>query len=75
VTKHRLTYLAICAWLAAIVTRFPVLIMTAVAVNTKVLKTWNLVGNVCGAVTFLGIGYFYNHGVPWSIIYYLFTGT
>ena len=57
--QRRLTYLAIFAWLAAIVTRFPVLIMNAVDVNTKVLKTWILVGNVCGAVTFLAIGYFY----------------
>jgi len=59
VTKRRLTYLAIFAWLAAIVTTFPVLIMNAVAVNIKVLKTWILVGNVCGAVTFLAIVYFY----------------
>jgi len=59
VTKRRLTYLAIFAWLAAIVTTFPVLIMDTVGVNTKVLKTWILVGNVCGAVTFLAIVYFY----------------
>ena len=59
VTKRRLTYSAIFAWLAAIVTTFPVLIMKTVGVNTKLLKTWSLVGNVCGAVTFLAIVCFY----------------
>ena len=59
VTKRRLTYLAIFAWLAAIVTTFPVLIMDTAGVEIKVLKTWILVGNVCGAVTFLAIVYFY----------------
>jgi len=59
VTKCRLTYLAIFAWLAAIVTTFPVLIVKTMGVNTKLLKTCILVGNVCGAVTFLAIVYFY----------------
>ena len=59
VTKSRLRNLAILAWLAAIVITFPVLIMELMGVDIKVLKTWILVGNVCGATTFLFIVYFY----------------
>ena len=59
VTKRQLTYLAIFAWLAAIMTTFPVLIMKTVGVNINLLKTWILLANVCGAVTFLAIVYFY----------------
>ena len=59
VTKSRLQNLAILAWLAAIVITFPVLIMELMGISIKVLKTWILVGNVCGATTFLLIVYFY----------------
>ena len=59
VTKSRLRNLAILAWLAAIVITFPVLIRELMGVDIKVLKTWILVGNVCGATTFLPIVYFY----------------
>ena len=59
VTKSRLRNLAILAWLAAIVITFPNLIMFLLDVDMKVRKTWILVGNVCGATTFLLIVYFY----------------
>ena len=59
VTKSRLQNLAILAWLAAIVITFPNLIMFLLDVDMKVRKTWILVGNVCGATTFLLIVYFY----------------
>ena len=59
VTKGRLKRLAMVAWLAPIVTTFPVLIMELMGIDSKLLKTWILVGNVCGATTFLLIVYFY----------------
>ena len=59
VTKSRLRNLAILSWLAAIVITFPNLIMLRLDVDIKVRKTWILVGNVCGATTFLLIVYFY----------------
>ena len=59
VTKTRLKRLAIVAWLAAIVITFPVLIMELMGIDSKVLKTWIIVGNVCGATSFLLIVYLY----------------
>ena len=59
VTKGRIKRLAMVAWLAAIVTTFPVLIMELMGIDSKVLKTWIIVGNVCGAISFLVIVYFY----------------
>ena len=58
-TRSRVRNLAILAWLAAIVITFPVLIMEVMGIGIKVLKTWILVGNVCGTTTFLLIVYFY----------------
>ena len=59
VTKTRLKRMAIVAWLAAIVITFPVLIMELMSIDIKVLNTWIIVGNVCGATSFLLIVYFY----------------
>ena len=59
VTKTRLKRMAIVAWLAAIVITFPVLIMELMGIDSKVLNTWIIVGNVCGATSFLLIVYFY----------------
>ena len=59
VTKSRLQNLAILAWLAAILITFPFLIMELLGIDIKVRKTWILVGNFCGATTFLLIVYFY----------------
>ena len=59
VTKARLKTLAVLAWLAAIAITFPVLVMELVGIDIKVLSTWIIVGNVCGAITFLCIVYFY----------------
>ena len=59
VTKSRLRNLAILSWLAAIVITFPNLIMLRLDEDMKVRKTWILVGNACGATTFLLIVYFY----------------
>ena len=59
VAKGRLKRLAMVAWLAAIVTTFPVLIMELMGINSKVLQIWIIVGNVCGATTFVFIVYSY----------------
>ena len=59
VTRKYLKNLAIFAWLSAIVTTIPLLTMELAGLDTKVLKAWILVANVCGAVTFIAIAYFY----------------
>ena len=59
VTKGRLKRLAMVVWLAAIITTFPVLIMEQMGIDSKFLKSWIIVGNICGAITFLLIVYFY----------------
>ena len=59
VTRKYLKNLAIFAWLSAIVTTIPLLTMELAGLDIKVLKAWILVANVCGAVTFLAIVYFY----------------
>ena len=59
VTKARLKTLAALAWFAAIVITFPVLVMELMGIDIKVLSTWIIVGNFCGATAFLCIVYFY----------------
>ena len=59
VTKGRLKRLAMVAWLAAIVIIFPVLVMELMGIDSKLLKAWTVLGNVCRATTFLLIVYFY----------------
>ena len=59
VTKTRIKTLAILAWFAAIVITFPVLVMELMGIDIKVLSTWIIVGNFCGATSFLCIVYFY----------------
>lgn len=58
-TKTRLQYLAILAWLAAVATTFPSLVMDVTGVDTTVIKRWTMFGNFCGAATIVAIIYLY----------------
>ena len=59
VTTGRMKKLAIVAWLLAVITTFPPMIMTVVGVDQNIKEAWFIGGSVVAMVCLIIIGYFY----------------
>ena len=59
VTRSCLKKLALTAWLLAILSTVPVPIIQAIGVEFDVVKIRVMIGNICGAVAFITIVYFF----------------